>query len=176
MSLFHRIPALDTERLVLRAPVRADFESYAEIMGSDRAQYMYGAVDRAAALSHFEAETASWALDGFGMWTAAELGSDTPMVFLGFMKPARYPELELGWMTTAAAEGKGYAFEAAKAAQDWGFSVLGAETFVSYITPENARSIALAERLGAEHDPDAALPERESRQDTSVYRHRRAAA
>lgn len=47
----------------------------------------------------------------------------------------------------------------------------GIKTLVSYIDPANARSIALAERLGARHDPDAPLPEGETPEETIVYRH-----
>ena len=43
---------------------------------------------------------------------------------------------------------------------------------MSYITPENDRSVALAKRLGAIHDPEAALPEGETPADTVVFRHR----
>lgn len=68
------------------------------------------------------------------------------------------------------AEGKGYAFEAAMGAMLWAWEQ-GFETLVSYIAPANARSIALAERLGAEHDPDAELPAGETTSDTIVYRH-----
>ena len=59
-------------------------------------------------------------------------------------------------MWDPAAEGKGYAFEAAQAARAHAFDVLGWETAVSYIDPGNARSIELAERLGAVRDPEAA--------------------
>lgn len=175
MSQFHCIPTLETERLVLRAPSRADFEGYAEVMASPRAAFMFGTLSRQQAWTFFASDVASWVIDGFGCWTAVDKQDGTPRVYLGFTKPNNFPELELGWMTTAQAEGKGYAFEAAKAAQGWGFEALGAETFVSYITPENTRSIALAERLGAVRDLDASRPEGETAQDTSVYRHRRAA-
>ncbi len=175
MTSFHRIPTLDTERLILRAPLRADFEVYAEIMSTARVKYVFGTLNRRQAWDVFASDAAGWVVDGFGCWTAVDRETGTPMVFLGFTKPERYPELELGWMTSAAAEGKGYAFEAAQAAQAWGFDALNMDTFVSYITPENARSIALAERLGATFDPNAARPTGESPAETSVYRHRRAA-
>ncbi|BBU58844.1 hypothetical protein KU6B_51090 [Mameliella alba] len=47
----------------------------------------------------------------------------------------------------------------------------GWSTLVSYIHPDNTRSRALAERLGAVHDPNAQLPEGETAQETLVYRH-----
>jgi RimJ/RimL family protein N-acetyltransferase len=70
---------------------------------------------------------------------------------------------------TLAAEGQGFAFEAARATVAHAFRDLGWDTAVSYIDPDNARSIALAERLGARPDPDA----RPNEPGLLVYRHPR---
>ena len=50
------------------------------------------------------------------------------------------------------------AAEAARAVLAHVFGTLGWTTAVSYISPQNARSIALAERLGAVRDAGAAGP------------------
>ena len=65
------------------------------------------------------------------------------------------------------AEGKGYAFEAAIAMRDWAFQERKLKTLVSYIDPDNSRSIRLAERLGATIDEHA----RPQHPDDLVYRH-----
>ncbi len=158
MTPVHNIPRLETERLILRAHTRADWPAHSSILMSDRAQYMDGKLDDVGAWSCFASEIASWALDGFGYWTAALKETDEAMAFVGIMKPSVFPEVELGWMTTVAGEGKGYAFEAAAAVRDWGFGDRGLNTLVSYIDHENARSIALAERLGAVRDDAAPKP------------------
>ncbi|MCV6595121.1 MAG: GNAT family N-acetyltransferase [Silicimonas sp.] len=160
------IPVLETERLRLRAPVKADFDAYAEILMSDRARYMGGPHSRNQARAGFDADVASWLLDGFGYWTAED-ATGTPIAFLGIMHPEHFPEVELGWFTTEAAEGKGYAYEAANAALDWAFGPGERDTLVSYIDPENTRSIALAEKLGAKRDADATAPDPTD----LVYRH-----
>ena len=73
--------------------------------------------------------------------------------------PAGWPEREIGWSVWRAdAEGKGFAYEAATAARAHAFTALGWDTAVSYIDPENTRSIALAERMGASRDDKAAHP------------------
>ncbi len=72
-------------------------------------------------------------------------------------------------MTTPEGEGKGYAFEAANAVLDWAFLTREMPTLVSYIAPQNARSIALAERLGATRDTEAKAPN----EGDLVYRHPR---
>ncbi|MEM9425230.1 MAG: GNAT family N-acetyltransferase [Pseudomonadota bacterium] len=161
------IPTLETERLVLRAHTRADWEAYRPILMSDRAQYMDGKLDHEGAWACFASELASWVLDGFGYWTAARKTDDKAVAFLGIMQPSAYPETELGWMTTDEGEGKGYAFEAANAVLDWAFGPRRIPTLVSYIDRDNARSIALAERLGAKRDDAAA----KSHPADVVYRH-----
>ena len=75
----------------------------------------------------------------------------------------------MGWLTPPEGEGKGYAFEAANAVLDWAFLTRGMPTLVSYINPLNARSIALAERLGAAHDASA----KAAHDGDLVYRHPR---
>lgn len=58
----------------------------------------------------------------------------------------------------------------AKAARTHAFHDLGWTTAVSYIHPDNARSITLAERLGATLDPKAQTPDSDP---CLVYRHPR---
>jgi RimJ/RimL family protein N-acetyltransferase len=83
--------------------------------------------------------------------------------------PEGWPEQEIGWsLWSAEAEGRGFALEAAQAARGYAYGDLGWPTAVSYIRPENRRSIALAQRLGAVLDPDAATPDDS---DDLVYRH-----
>jgi RimJ/RimL family protein N-acetyltransferase len=78
-----------------------------------------------------------------------------------------FPEKELGWQLYEGREGRGYATEAAKALRDWAARTLRIDRLVSYVHPENHRSAAVAERLGAILDMDA------PRQDPGdlVYRH-----
>jgi RimJ/RimL family protein N-acetyltransferase len=169
-------PRLETERLILRAPRRTDFEAHAQALTSDRARYIGGPMRRGEAWRDFAADTGAWALLGYGgfaiepkdrgAWDgAAYLG----MIFLNH--PAHFPEREIGWMIVEPAEGRGVAREAALAVRLWAARTLGGPALVSYIDPENARSIALAERLGATLDPQAATPEFGRDVATVVYRH-----
>lgn len=78
-----------------------------------------------------------------------------------------FPEHELGWLVYSDAEGKGYAYEAARTLRDWAFKERRLETLVSYTDPDNIRSQRLAERLSAKLDVGAV------RQDPTdlVFRH-----
>lgn len=146
-----RIPSLTTQRLRLRAPAITDFPVYAEIVTGPRGAH-FGISTRADAWLDFAQMVAGWTLRGHGLWTVEPLDGGTVLgfVLLGFDQED--PEPELGYIFTAAAEGHGLAFEAADRARRFAFDGLGWPTLVSFIDPANARSIRLAERLGAHLD------------------------
>ncbi len=78
-----------------------------------------------------------------------------------------FPEPELGWLLYPAAEGHGFAAEAACALRHWSQTECRLPTLVSYVDPGNVRSCRLAERLGAVLDGDASRPDPTD----LVYRH-----
>ncbi|MEI4471444.1 GNAT family N-acetyltransferase [Frigidibacter sp. MR17.24] len=152
-------PVLETERLVLRAPQGGDWPFWAEFVTTERARFIGGPQDRAQAFRAFGHVIGMWAMRGFGSFVFTEKGSDRPLGMAGAWYPEGWPERELGWnLWSPAAEGRGFAAEAARAARDHAFGALGWDTAVSYIDPANDRSIALARRLGAVEDPNAAHP------------------
>jgi RimJ/RimL family protein N-acetyltransferase len=55
---------------------------------------------------------------------------------------------EIGWVVSPSAAGRGLATEAVRALVDTAFQVYGLRRLVARIDAENARSIALAERVG----------------------------
>src|ERR1700728_3713193 len=62
----HPIPTLTTDRLILRAPVAADFPDFARLMASPRAAYMGGPYTKPAAWGLFCHDIACWHLFGHG--------------------------------------------------------------------------------------------------------------
>lgn len=161
------VPVLDTPRLRLRAPVLEDFPVYADIACGQRGAGIGGPMSRDEAFVDFAGMVAGWLLRGHGLWTveARESGMALGFVLIGFEPGDREPEL--GFLLTEAAEGKGYATEAAAAARDLGFGALGLPSMASYVFHGNVRSRTLAERLGARLD----MPEDWDDPDTLVYRH-----
>jgi len=162
-------PVLETPRLRLRPYVLSDMDPFWDFYQSARAAY----VDRPENRSHFwygfASEIGSWDLLGQGGW-AVDTRDGQVIGQVAITQPPHFPEREIGWIFLAGAEGKGYAFEAASAALAWAWDQ-GFDTLVSYIDPANARSIALAERLGAVRDPAARLPDGDTAAQTVVYRH-----
>lgn len=162
------IPSIDTARLHLRAPRIDDFSVYAEITAGPRGVHILDEPTREAAWLDFAQMVATWVLRGHGLWAVQTKADDAVIgfVLLGF-EPGDH-EPELGYMFREAAEGQGFANEAAIAARDFGFDMLGLPSLVSTIDPDNHRSCRLAERLGASRDSaaEAAFDE-----DILVYRH-----
>ena len=163
----HPIPTLMTARLTLRAPRVEDFEPFAAFLASDRAEMERGRQDRDGAWLHFSSAVSGWVLRGYGAFSVTDRRTGGYLGEAGIFREHNYPEPELGWMVVSEAEGKGIAFEAARAVRDWAYDALGLTTLVSYIAPENARSVRLAERLGAARDDAAPRPWA----DCLAYRH-----
>lgn len=162
-------PVLTTERLILRMPVRTDFEAFAALMADPRTTFMGGPFDLKGAWSLFAISVANWSLDGFGGWIIADRTTGAFLGEISIIHPATFPEPELGWSLTSAAEGRGIAGEAAQAVLHWWWTQTGNDTVVSYVHPQNARSIALVQRLGGVPDHTAAREE----PDDLVFRHSR---
>ncbi|WP_299876391.1 GNAT family N-acetyltransferase [uncultured Sulfitobacter sp.] len=166
-------PTLTTDRLTLRPHVMADFAPLYALFGSARARFMDGPFSPKQMWYWIASEVGSWSLQGFGSWGIERRSDGAFMGQLGINKPHHFPEVEMGWVLLEDFEGQGYAAEAARAGLDWAWAN-GHDTLVSYIDRQNTRSIALATKLGAVQDPNAALPDGDTHSDTFVYRHRRA--
>ena len=154
------IPTLLSERLTLRAPAPKDLDAIYAFQSSDRSTFVGGPVDsKADSWSYLAGVIGHWQMRGFGRWVITETGGDdTALGMVGPHYPFEWPEPEIAWTLYGGAEGKGYAFEAARLARDFAYQTLDWTTAVSMIAADNTRSIALAERLGCtresvfEHD------------------------
>ena len=164
---------LRTKRLILRRPKANDWPVYRDFMMSGRASYFSSSGDLGATWKAFAAELGHWQMYDAGLWAVTRHDNDTIIGQVGPWHPPHWPEKEIGWMMLSTdVEGKGFATEAARASLTHAFDVLGWVTAVSYIDPANARSIRLAEKLGAVLDKTATSP----MPNTLVYRHERAVA
>jgi RimJ/RimL family protein N-acetyltransferase len=105
------------------------------------------------------------------MWAVVEKATDEVIGHLGFLDPEGGQGFELGWALARRAWGRGYALEGTRAAVRHAFTVLDRDHILCLIRPENARSIRLAERLGAAFEREIEI----SGQQLSVYGIRRPA-
>ncbi|ARE41110.1 acetyltransferase, GNAT family [Rhodovulum sp. P5] len=160
-------PVIETARLRLRPHRIEDFEPFAALFASDRSRFIGGPLPRRRVWHGFASDVGQWGLLGFGAWGLERKMDGAFIGQVGLNKPDHFPERELGWLLFRRFEGFGYAHEAALAARDFAYGDLGFDTLVSYIDPENDRSIRLAERLGATRDSDVLGPD----PGDLVYRH-----
>ncbi|HYJ22151.1 MAG TPA: GNAT family N-acetyltransferase [Solirubrobacterales bacterium] len=150
---------LSTRRLLLRRWRASDREPFAALNADPEVMRYFPTLltpeqsDRL--VERIEAE---FERRGHGLWALeARAGGE----FLGFTGLAVVPfeadftpAIEVGWRLARPAWGHGYASEAARAALGFGFDRLDLEEVVSFAVPGNARSRAVMERIGMEHDPD----------------------
>ncbi len=141
---------IETERLILRPPVAADFDAYAENMADlEAARFIGGKQPRELAWRGFLSLAGAWAIQGFAMFSVIEKQSGRWIGRLGPWHPEGWPGTEVGWGLAREAWGKGYAYEGSVAAIDWAFEHLGWHDIIHSIHSDNQASIALAKRLGS---------------------------
>lgn len=95
---------------------------------------------------------------GFGFFALALKETDEPIGFIGLAYTELEPFLpagtvEIGWRLAHRVWGKGYVTEAGEVMLHHGFVAHGLAEIVSFAVEENARSIAVMQRLGLRHDP-----------------------
>lgn len=141
---------LETERLLLRQWEARDFEPFAEYYSTvETARFVGGVASRDQTWRRMASQLGHWVLLGFGYWAVEEKATGTLAGSVGLWRSPGWPELELGYWLVPAVQGKGYATEAGAAARDFAWQVVGTDSLVSYIAPENEPSKRVAERLGA---------------------------
>lgn len=85
---------------------------------------------------------------GIGVWPVILKESGSLIGECGLQPLPGTEEVEIAYLFDKPFWGAGYAAEAASAVLRWGFDHHGLRRIVAVIHPENARSIALANRLG----------------------------
>lgn len=146
---------ITTERLRLRQWHPADFPRYAGMLATTR---LAGVKRPAAAL--FEASRSfmglagTWHLRGYGLYAVEHDGRFIGSVGLGH--PGDWPGPEIAYSLTTDARGQGFATEAVAAVRAVA-AEQGLNRLVSFIDPANARSRALARRVGATADGTISL-------------------
>ena len=145
---------LETERLALRIWSTNDVEPALRIYGdADVMRFIPVGVmnsDQVASLlvrfnEEFERES-------FGLWATVEKATGAVLGECGLHRIPETGEVEIGWLFERAAWGKGFATEAARAILEYGFTVAKLQRIICLIDPENARSVAVANRLGFRYD------------------------
>jgi len=151
-------PILETERLLLVLPHADHLPAYARYCASERSVFVGGPFDPIKAFEKLCAMSGHWSMRGFGRVVMVLKATGQPIGHVGALQldPAELPEMT--WtIWEGAFEGKGYAFEVARAYLSQAPDALRTQGMVVRINKDNSRSLRLAERIGAVRD-DAAEP------------------
>ena len=152
-------PILHTPRLILRAPIEADLDGFAELAADeDVARFLGGIQGRAVAWRNMAGLAGAWVLRGHSMFSVIERDSGRWIGRVGPHFPEGWPGPEVGWALLSSAWGRGYASEAASACLDWVFDHLGWNEVIHCIAGDNERSKAVAARLGSHYLRQGRLP------------------
>jgi RimJ/RimL family protein N-acetyltransferase len=145
------LPTLETDRLLLRPLEEGDLDAYAAIMADPEVvRYLSGETSsREDAWRNMATFLGHGVLRG---WTNNAVVVRATGEFVGrcgLWQPENWPGLEVGWTLARSAWGHGYATEAAVAWRDWAFAnIPSLDQLISVIHRDNARSIAVAARIG----------------------------
>jgi RimJ/RimL family protein N-acetyltransferase len=150
--------ALRTSRLVLRQWRDDDAAGFAEFSADPAVmQYLVPFADRAAMDAWVVAARTHWQDHGFGP-RVVELPGEALMIGVVGLSNLRFalpfaPAVEAAWRLARPYWGRGYAYEAARAAIDDGFGRLGLNEIVAFTVPANRASRRVMEKLGMTRDP-----------------------
>lgn len=162
------VPILETERLRMREPRESDFAAEAAFFASDASHFVGGPMEPHDVWRVLAAVIGHWIMRGYGFWALEDRATGSYLGRTGLWYPHGWHEREIGWTLMPAAQGKGYATEAAIAARAHAYDILGWDTAISQIAPGNVASKAVAQRLGARFETTVQDPKFG---ETEIWRH-----
>ena len=113
------IPTIDTKRLILNSPLEKDYETIQCFLKSERSKFIGGPYTSFTSWSDYMANIGHWSAFGYGLWSVRIKTSGDFIGRVGIISPPMFSEPDLAWQLFDGFEGKGYAFEAAKAVKDY---------------------------------------------------------
>lgn len=132
----------------------------------EASQHVGGPIGREDTWRRLLTGAALWQLTGIGMWSVERLSDGATVGHLGFFdflrdcEPSIAGAVEMGWILAPEAQGQGLASEACRAILAWFEEHFGKHPMWAMISPDNAPSMRLAEKLGFERQPDGTYREK----------------
>ena len=171
--------SLETERLLLRAPVADDAEALAPMYGDPEVMRYVGdgrPLTRAETERSVQRMIQRWEADGFGLFTTVRREDEAVIGRVGLLvwnadtwEPTTRAEaddgrteVEVGYTLGREYWGQGYATEAAGAVRDYALRELGANRLIALIIHGNTASENVARKLGLAYERDVRLGRREA--------------
>ena len=143
----------ETPRLAIRWWEASDEEALAAIYGDGNVMRYIGEgypngftrEQTKKALSHMVTRSQN---DRLAIWAVVLKETNAVIGACGLVPLEKTGDIEIAFIYGKPSWGKGYAYEAACAVHDYGFTQLQLPRIVAVVNPFNARSIALINRLG----------------------------
>ena len=158
----HPAPVLTTERLILRGFVAGDFDAHQAILAKDEVKRFLGPPLSGEDLwRRVVSSVGMWTVVGFGGWMIERKADGRMLGTVGLFDARRdlQPDFEgapeMGWILDSEVHGQGIGREACDAALAWADAQLGPTPIWAIISPGNAPSLKLAEKLGFERLDDS---------------------
>lgn len=153
---------LETGRLLLRQWRQDDFAPFAALNADARVMAHFPALLTPRQSDALGQRCAGLiAQQGWGFWAVEHKVQQRFIGMVGLHRPSAdlpfSPCVEVGWRLVYDAWGQGYAQEAANAALQAGFTMLGFDEIVAFTTVGNVRSQAVMARLGMVCSPQTFL-------------------
>lgn len=151
---------METSRLALRCWRQTDLPAFAELNADPEVLRHFVSPLSRAQSDAFVSERIQPHFDrfGYGPWAVERKDTRQFIGFVGLMWqdfPAAFtPALEVGWRLARAQWGHGFATEAAERSLQFAFESASQTLVVSMTAVDNARSIAVMERLGMTRNAD----------------------
>lgn len=98
-----------------------------------------------------EGPMASYERNGFGLYRVELKEDGTTIGNCGLINREFIGEIDVGFAYLPAYWSRGYAFEAAAAVMEYGRTQLGLKRIVAVVSPHNAGSIRVLQKLGLKH-------------------------
>jgi [ribosomal protein S5]-alanine N-acetyltransferase len=144
----------ETSRLILRQFTRDDLEPLAAMHLDAEVGRFIGVKTVEQTHEALEQWLAQYERYGFSKWAVVLRGGERLIGRCGLsLEQIDGADVwELGWTFARAYWGKGYATEAAQAAMEYSFRVLGHRRLISLIRPGNVASVRVAEKIGMNYE------------------------
>lgn len=147
---------IETERLLIRKwQLPRDLNDAFAMYGDPQTMHFIpgGACSPDQVHAYLERKIAHDERDGFGIWPVVHKTDQRVIGECGITQiPGHEPDIEMAWIYNSAYHGHGYATEAARAVMAFAFQELQIACLYALIDRFNAKSIAVANRLGMRYD------------------------
>ncbi len=149
-------PVISTERLALERLTHGDAAFIVELLtDADWLRYIgdRGVRSAADAIGYLDnGPLASYAAHGFGLYRVTLHSTGEAIGLCGLLKRDALPDVDIGYAFLPSFRGHGYAFEAASATLRHAREALGLTRIVAIVSPENAGSIRVLQKLGMTYE------------------------